>query len=182
MNTVPTGFHGVLSSSARVDGVTAASSASAESSKRPSTIGARTGRDRAAGERDRRVVGVVDRVGQQDLVAVADQRRQRAGQAERGPGRGENFRAGVVGHAVVARELRRHRLAEAQLAAVVRIAGAAGPHRLDDRVGDVSRRPEVGLAAHQRDDGCAGAWTRRTSARMALTAVGLSSATRGAAV
>ena len=44
VKTVPTGFHGVLSSSTRVAGVTASSSASTVSVKRPPTIGARTNR------------------------------------------------------------------------------------------------------------------------------------------
>ena len=42
-NTVPTGFHGVLSTSTREVGVTAASSASRVSTKRSCMIGARTG-------------------------------------------------------------------------------------------------------------------------------------------
>ena len=95
------------------------------------------------------MIRVVDWVGQQHLVAVADERRQRAGQAERGAGGGENLGRRVVCDAVVARQLGGDGLTKAQLAAVVRVAGAAGPHGLDDRVADVLGRAEVGLAAHE---------------------------------
>jgi hypothetical protein len=116
-----------------VAGVTAASSASTGQLEAVLDDGRAHGSRPPAGERDGRVVGVVDRVGQQHFVAVADDRGQRAGQAERGAGRGQDFGARVVRDAVVARQLGRHRFAEPDLAAVVGIGRAAGPHRRDDR-------------------------------------------------
>jgi hypothetical protein len=101
-------------------------------------------------------VGVVDRIGQQHFVALAEHGGERAGQTEGGAGGGEDLGARVVRDTVVARHLGRDGLAEPHLAAVVGIAGAAGRHRGDHRLGNVVGRPEIRLAAHQRDHRGAG--------------------------
>ena len=178
-NTVPTGFHGVFSSSTRDAGVSAASSASAVSAKRPLLDRRSHGPDPAAAEQDRRLVGVVDRVGQQHLVALVQERGERRVNAERRAGGDEDLRV---------RRRSESPLSRASLAATASRSG------FSPRLSGYRVRPACSAAA-AASTMCAGvsksgsprisemtvrprACTWRMSARIELTAVGLSSAAR----
>ncbi len=118
----------------------------------------------AAAEQNRWLIRVVDRVGQQHLVAFVQKGSERRVNAECGPGGDEDFRVGVVREPVVASQLGGDSLAQRLLTAVVRIARAASFHRCRRRLDDVRRRVEVRFAAHQRND--------RASARLCLPDLG----------
>ena len=125
VRTVPTGFQGVLSSTTRALGRQLALQGGAVEGEPAVADRGRDAHGPAAPEGDRRGVGVVDRVGQQDVVARLDQGGQGGAEAEGGPVGDEDLAVGVVGQAVVAGQPLGHRLAQARLALVVRIAGPA---------------------------------------------------------
>ena len=152
MNTVPTGFHGVLSSSARVAGVHAASSASTVRWKRPSVRVLLHGTARRARQTDRRLIGVVDRIGNQDLVPGSSSVMSGCVDAESRPVGDQDLGGRIISQAVVPRSLSAT-ASRSRLAAIVRIRRSSGLSSArcaaSTMCGGVAK---VGLAAHQRDE------------------------------
>ncbi len=98
------------------------------------------------------MVGVVNGVGQEDIVAFVDQCSECGFDAEGGSGCREDFGCGIVAQSVIALELHGNRIAEAFFAEVVWIPRATGAHGFVASFDDVRRSGQVGLAAHQGHD------------------------------
>ena len=86
----------------------------------------------AAGQPDRRLIGVIHGIRQQDAVAVGNRRHQGRLDAKRRAGGDEDLGRRVVVEAVVSRQLQRDGVAQAFFAAVVRVGG---PARFERRPG-----------------------------------------------
>ncbi len=111
----------------------------------------RDGRRLAAPELDRPGIGVVDGIGQQDVVVSRHERAQGGMETQRGAVGDEDLAIGVIREPLLAPQLLGDGPAERRLAAVVGITGAAVAHRADRRLDDVRWRRRIGLAPHQRD-------------------------------
>ncbi len=79
----------------------------------------------AAPKSDRRFIGVINRIGEQDAPVVVDQGAQGRTHAERGPVGDEDLAVGIVREPLLALELFGDGAAQGGLTLVVGIAGAA---------------------------------------------------------
>ena len=102
----------------------------------------------SARQSNRRLIGIIDRIGQQNFVALVKQRRQRRIDPERAAAGREHFRRGIEIELIVALQLSRDRFAKRLLSAIVGISRAPVAQRARARFDDVRRRGQVGLAAH----------------------------------
>ena len=119
----------------------------------PGVLFARPHRDRgAAREDDRRQVGDVGRVREDDLVTGVDDRRHRRHERLGRPDRDDDLALGVVAHAVQPLEMGRERGPELDRAVVARVVGATLAQRPDAGLDDRRGRVEVGLAHAEADD------------------------------
>ena len=135
--TVPTGFHGVLSKRTSVPVADAASSWRLPNVNRPDCIVVCTGYRSAAPERDRRFIGVVNRVGQQDALVLVDECAQGRTDTERGPVGDQDLAVGIVRQPLVALEFSRDSPAQRRLPLVIGITGAAVAQGLLRRLDNV---------------------------------------------
>ena len=152
VRTVPTGFQGVLSKMTSVPVTHEFSKLPA--SDRESAVAQRRGDGRrtAAPKSDRRLVGVINRIGQQDGPVAVHQCPESRTHAERRTIGDQDLAVGIVREALLALELLGDRPAQGGLSLVVGIAGAAVAQGLPRRLDDVRRRRRIGLSAHQGDE------------------------------
>ncbi len=132
-------------------GVIAASTAAGSSAKSSSKPGRDEDR-RPAGEHDRRDVGHVRRLVEDDLVARVAGRPQREVDRLRRPDRDQDLGRRVVADAVAALEVVGERAAQLERPEVGRVVRPALAQALDAGLHDDPRRVEVGLPHPEADD------------------------------
>ena len=116
------------------------------------SIGAQRHRHQAGAARaDHRLVGVVDRLGHDHLVAGAGEAMQCAKDPALGAGRHDDI-VGAARAPGAPLEARRDRLPHARVADNRGVSGAMPAQRLDRRVDDRLGRRLVGIADGQKDD------------------------------
>ena len=137
VSTVPTGFHGVFSSRARVAGVYAASRASRVKWNRPLARLLFTARAVAHRQPDGRLVRIVDRIGKENFIARSEDGHQRRIDSQCRAVSDQNLGRGIVSDSILLCQLLCDRLPQFELAAIVRVRRAArlqGAYRGFDNV------------------------------------------------